>query len=347
MKPFATVLGVLLGLLLAFIVQAAALETAVVEEQVLPEVFVVDATIEAVKRATLAAETTGRIKAIYFDVDDVVAQGEVLLHFTDKEQRARLARAEAAKEEIEVRLREAEAEHGRVTAVYARKLVAKSALDKAVANLKAARQRLKATEADVRQAREQLAYTVVRAPYAGIVVKRHVNTGERVRPGTPLMTGFSLDKLRATASVPQSVVEAVRRHGRVIITLAGKPPVLSEDITVYPYADAVSHGFTVRAQLSSLPAGVYPGMFAKAAFVVGEQPYRLVPARAVVHRSEVTAVYVVDEQGRVGFRAVRLGRSPKDGRLVVLAGLEIGEQVALDPVRAGVRLKEQRAVVSR
>jgi len=325
---------------------AGPLAVATVEQQVKPEIFVTDALIEAVHQATLAAETTGRIKQIFFDVDDVVAQGDVLLRFTDKEQQAGLARAEAGKKEAIARLTQAQAEHTRIKSVFARKLVARSALDKSSADLKAAEQRVKAAEADLKKARQQLEYTVVRAPYAGIVVKRHVSVGERVRPGTPLMTGFSLAELRATTSVPQSMVAAVRQHGEVSISIDHVGSVISKDITVYPYADAASHNFTVRAELSSVPAGFYPGMFAKAYFVIGEKPRLLVSARAVVHRSEVTAVYVVDAQGQVGFRAVRIGQSfvnEAGGNAVeVLAGLEAGEQVALAPVKAGVLLKTQR-----
>jgi len=235
--------------------------------------------------------------------------------------------------------------------VFARKLVAKSAVDKSSADLKAAQQRVKAAEADIKKAQEQLEYTVIRAPYAGIVVKRLVNVGERVSPGTPLMTGFSLDKLRATSSVPQSVVAAVRKHGEVSITIDnGQPapglPIVSKDITVYPYADETSHNFTVRAELPSVPEGFYPGMFAKALFVIGETSRLLVPSSAVVHRSEVTAVYVLDDKGRVSFRAVRIGKQFDDvaGKTIeILAGLSEGEQVALEPVKAGVLLKTQRA----
>jgi len=325
---------------------AGSLTVATVEQRLKPEIFVADALIEAVHQATLAAETTGRIKQIFFDVDDVVAQGDILLRFTDKEQQAGLARAEAGQKEAVARLTQAQAEHSRIKSVFARKLVARSALDKSSADLKAAEQRVKAAEADLKKADQQQKYTVVRAPYAGIVVKRHVNVGERVRPGTPLMTGFSLAKLRATTSVPQSMVAAVRQYGEVRISIDHADAVISKEITVYPYADAASHNFTVRAELSSVPAGFYPGMFAKAYFVIGEKPRLLLPVRAVVHRSEVTAVYVVDAQGLVGFRAVRIGQSFADevaGEAVeVLAGLEVGEQVALDPVKAGAQLKKQR-----
>jgi hypothetical protein len=166
------------------------------------------------------------------------------------------------------------------------------------------------------------------------------------------MTGFSLAKLRATSSVPQSVVAAVRKHGEVSISIDHaqqeiSPSIISKDITVYPYADETSHNFTVRAEFSSVPEGFYPGMFAKALFVIGETSRLLVPASAVVHRSEVTAIYIMNAQGDVSFRAVRIGKQFNDdvaGQTIeVLAGLSEGEQVALDPVKAGVLLKTQRA----
>ncbi|HEX22947.1 MAG TPA: biotin/lipoyl-binding protein, partial [Chromatiales bacterium] len=88
-------------------------ETATVGEQTVAEVYVADAVIEAVNRATIAAETSGRIEKIYVDVDDEVTKGAVLLRFSDKEQRARLAQAEAKQREAEARLREAEVEYER------------------------------------------------------------------------------------------------------------------------------------------------------------------------------------------------------------------------------------------
>ncbi|MCF6211665.1 MAG: efflux RND transporter periplasmic adaptor subunit [Gammaproteobacteria bacterium] len=325
-------------------------ETATVSEQAVAEVYVADAVIEAVNRATIAAETSGRIKEIYFDVDDEVTQGDVLLRFSDKEQRARLAQAEAKQREAEARLREAEVEYERVKKVFARKLVSQAALDKASANLKATRQRVSAARASVKQAREQLNYTVVRAPYAGIVVERHVEVGEMARPGTLLMTGFSLQQLRASASVPQSVMSAVRKIRKASISLRDPlqpgeriAEVVAQKVTIYPYADEKTHDFKVRLQLPQNHASYYPGMFVKAVFEIGSTQKLLVPAQAVVHRSEVTAVYVMDENDRVSFRQVRVGGRLIEGdQLEALAGLTAGERVALDPVHAGVMLKEQR-----
>jgi RND family efflux transporter MFP subunit len=186
---------------------------------------------------------------------------------------------------------------------------------------------------------------VVRAPYSGVVTERHVEVGELAKPGQPLMSGISLEHLRVLSHVPQFYVEAVRRlkQAQVYRLVDGaEQPVPVERLRVFPYAEPESHAFKVRAWLPQGVSGLYPGMLVKVGFVVGERERLVVPASAVVHRSELTAVYVLDEQGRLAFRQVRVGPRVGEHR-VVLAGLEAGERVAVDPQAAAVAYKRQRA----
>jgi hypothetical protein len=89
---------------------------------------------------------------------------------------------------------------------------------------------------------------------------------------------------------------------------------------------------------------VRSGTFVKVAFDVGETRQLLVPRRAVIHRSELTAVYVVGGDGAVGLRQVRVGQTRSNDMIEVLAGLEEGENVVLDPVAGGLALKERQAL---
>jgi len=307
-----------------------ALKTADASRQVVAREQVVDGVLEAVFQSTVSAQTSGRITEVLVDVDDYVTKGDVIVRFRDKEQQAALKAAKA-------RAEEARATFNRIKDLLNKKLVSKAEYDKAEATLKSA-------NAGLEQAQEQLEHTVVRAPYSGIVVKRHVEPGETANPGQPLMTGLSLEKLRAIAEVPQSHIDSVRKiqRARVILPTQGNLSVEGTKLTISPYADPVSHTFNVRVDLPEGQHGVYPGMFAKVAFVTGEEEQLLIPAQAVVHRSEVTGVYVIDGK-QISFRQIRVGRDLGNGQLEVLAGLDAGEKVALDPIRAGVMLKEMRA----
>jgi RND family efflux transporter MFP subunit len=289
---------------------------------------VLDAIIEAVHQATISAQTSGRVVKINVDVDDTVNKGDVLIQFRDKEQRASFNAARA-------NLEEARAEFKRVQDIYAKKLVARAALDRADARFKAAKARYD-------QANEALENTVVRAPYSGIVVKRHIELGELARPGQKLMTGLSLEALRAKVALPQDMVSVVREQSKAMAIMKNGQRITATKITVSPYADPDSHTFQVRIDLPQADLGVYPGMFIKVAFVTGIAKRLLIPASAIAQRSEVKAVYVVDDKNQLRFRQVRVGSYiPASNSYEILAGLEEGENVMLDPVAAAARLKQQ------
>jgi RND family efflux transporter MFP subunit len=324
--------------------KALPFDTATVGYETVPEERVFDAVVEAVQQSTVSAQTSGRIVQLNFDVDDFVNKGDVILRFTDIEQRARLEAAQANLDEAKARLAQAQEDYERTKNIYAKKLVAKATMDKATAELKAAKARLEAGQAGVQAAQEQLDHTVVKAPYSGIVVKRHVEIGETANVGQPLMTGLSLEHLRATVALPQSYVSKVRAHGKASVVLPTDGKRLEIDqLTVFPYADPMTHDFKVRINLPANIPGVYPGMLIKIGFLTGEHKRLLAPTNSVVYRGEVTGIYVVDPDGQVGFRQVRVGRIYDGNRIEVLAGLQDGDRIALDPINAGVYLKKQRA----
>lgn len=299
---------------------------------------VFDGTVEAVDQATVSAQTSGRVAEIYYDVDDFVEAGAPIMRFTDTEQRAALDAARAALGEAEARAAEAESEFARISAMFENGTVARARFEQAQANRAAAAARLEAANAGLMNAEEQLEYTVVRAPYAGIVSRRHVAVGELVRPGAPLMSGLSLERVRVVVDVPQSMLDPIREIGKAAVYV-GERMISAESLTFFPVADAATNTFRVRASLPAGAATLYPGTFVKIGFVIGETERMLVPASALVQRSELTAVYVVGED-LVTLRQIRTGRRYGD-RIEVLAGLAAGETVAADPVAAGVYLQER------
>jgi RND family efflux transporter MFP subunit len=339
-------IAVFASLLLAGIAQAGtALEFVSARLIKVPSERVFDGVVEAVRQSTVSSRISGTIRSVHFDVNDYVEKGEVLVRFRDAEQRARMARSEANLREAKARVAEAEAEYKRIRKVFAKKLVSESVMDKAAAARDAARARLQAAKAAVAEAREQLEYTVVKAPYSGIVTLRHAEVGETVQVGQALLTGLSLDELRVSVEVPQTVVDAVRHHEQAFILPQrnGGDRVKAERLTFFPYADPVAHTFRVRAYLPLGTPELYPGMLVKAAFVTGEESLLLIPDMAVMRRGEVSGIYVPDEKGRLSMRFVRVGRLVGKEMREVVSGLEAGERVALDPLKAALALKKQRA----
>ncbi len=306
-----------------------------------PRVYHLDGVVEAVNASTVAAQTNGQVKEVLFDVDDLVEAGSVIVVIDDSQQQAALAAARARLKQAQAQLADAEKEYQRTLRVYRKKVVPKATMDKARAARDQARAAVEAARAAVRQAEQQLAYTRVKAPYTGIVTRRLIEVGEVAAPGKPLMSGISLENLRLIVDVPQSLIEAVR-HERAGAVRIGDRWVDTEKVTIFPVADPVTDTFRVRLQLPKGMPGVYPGMYLKAAVSVGLRRVLVVPPQAVVFRSEVIGVYVVDAKGRVSLRHVRVGKPLVDGRYVVLSGLSAGERVATDPQAAVRLLIEQR-----
>jgi RND family efflux transporter MFP subunit len=299
-----------------------------------------DGTVEAVNQATLAAQTAGRVSALEYDVDQQVAAGAVLVRIRSTEQVSGLAQAEAALREAQAREVEAEGQYRRIADMYQRKVVAKATYDDAVASRASAAARLEAARAGVQSAREGVDYTIVRAPYAGVVTARHVQLGESVAPGMPLVTVAGFGTLRVVADVPQSLMSQARTARRAIV-YAGDRRIDSAALTFFPAAQA-GGTFRVRVELPAGIDGLAPGMYVRVGLATGEATSLEVPATAVVERSELRAVYVVAPDGGVRLRQVRLGRE-RDGRYEVLAGLVAGDVIALDPSAAATALHRQAA----
>ncbi|MGM0554415.1 MAG: efflux RND transporter periplasmic adaptor subunit [Pseudomonadota bacterium] len=331
-------------LLLPFAAQAELpFETATAERQTIAQERILDGRVEAVQRSTISAQTSGRIREIYVDVDDFVETDELLVRVSDTEQQARVSQAEGDLAEARARFNEARSEFERIRDVFDRGVVSRSEFDRAEAALESARARLRSAEGRVEEAREQLGYTEVYAPYSGIVTERHVEVGESVSPGSPLLSGISLNQLRVAVDVPQRLIHNVRERRSAEVLLNGDR-VTAESLTIFPYADPASSTFRIRVNLpEQQDLSLFPGMFVKTAFVVDDVERLLVPVEAVVYRSEVVAVYVVDDEDRVAFRQVRVGRE-HDGMVEIHGGLNDGERVALDPVHAQIYLKEHQQV---
>jgi len=320
-----------------------------VQYQTVPRYQTFDARIEAIRRATVSAETNGVISEINFDVDDYVKAGSVLLRITDVSTRAKLSGVEANVSEAQAQYNVAKIEFDRIEKVYQQKLVSQSAYDKADAELKAALQRLTAAKSKVKEVLEQLRYTVVKAPFSGVVAQRHVELGELAKVGQPLMSGYDANEFRAVTDIPQSMVGLIRTAKQASIQLgADQAEVLaSTQITVFPEADPATHTYHVRVKLPNVPAGIYPGHLVKIQFAVGEQQKLQIPLDAVVLRSELQAVYVViPAQGKtaehITLRQIRIGKHNPNKTVDVLAGLNPGETIALDPIQAAVYLKEMQ-----
>lgn len=303
--------------------------------------FALEANIEAVNEATISAQTSGRIKAIMVDINDYVEKGQLLIQLRNKQQKAAFDRAQAQLKQAKALSSDAQSTLKRSEALFQQGGISKGRFDNIKAQAVSLAAAVKASQALLKQAKEQLDYTQIRAPYAGIVKNRHVRVGESVNPGKPVMTGLSLSQLRAVANIPQRFAPHLNKElQKQFQIIHGDQTIKAKKVVLFPYADKLSHSFKVRVEFD-VPSNnqtktkntnnqqLFPGMWVKLNIPMGSKTLMPIPKSAVMHKGELSSVYVLTEKGPK-LRQIRLGETVGSEKINVLAGLRKGETIALD-----------------
>lgn len=318
---------------------ATPLATAVAESRTAGNDTSYDAVVEAVRQTTIAAQVAGAIVQLDVKAGDTVKAGQVLVRIDARAALQNAASGDATVAAARASLDVATKDYERQKQLFDKNYISQAALERAEAQYKATQAQVSAQLAQAGAAHTEAGLSVIRAPYAGVVSEVPVSLGDMALPGRPLLTIYDPRALRITAAVPQSAAQqAAMANTR--IELPGLPATQRWQqptaVTALPAADPGTHTQQLRLDLPGTLTGVAPGSFARAWLNLkgGSDARILVPPQAIVRRSELTALYVVDDQGHARLRQVRIGRSVGD-RVEVLSGLSGGERVALDPQAAG------------
>ena len=312
----------------------AASASVVVQSREVDLGFPVEAIVEAVRQATVAAQVAGRILEVRADAGQRVKQGELLMRIDAREAAGSDAAAKAT-------LAQARAAYERTKNLHAQKFVSQAALDQAAAAWKAA-------EGSAVSSGAGLSHGNVLAPISGVVAQRHAEAGEMATPGKPLITLFDPKGMRVIASLPQYRLAELKKSPRARIELPESGRWIDvQRIEILPTVDARSHTATARLYLAENVEGVVPGAYARAHFTVGQAKKLTIRPAAVLRRGDVTAVYVLEDKGAARLRQVRLGEAVAGGELEVLAGINPGERVSLTPQKTGIESKAAAPAATR
>jgi len=329
---------------------AAAVATASAEVPVVPVgqaagtgVYVADGTVQAIRQSVVSAQVSGRVLQLLVRVGDTVVAGQVVARLDNREWVAAEAASSAAILEAQANLARAESDLKRTQELARRNFVSAAALDQSESQGKALRARGESLQASSRAAGATRSHALIAAPYAGVVAATHIEVGDMAMPGKPVVTIFEPGRMRVVSHVSEARMDSVGA------SVSKAPPVVEIDgrrlsgmqTAIVPVADPVTRTTEIRIDLPENVAAV-PGQFARTYFSLAmpltmpNSSSRLsIPEAAVLRRGELTAVYV-RTGGRFQLRQIRLGEALPDGNVEVLAGLKAGENVALDPVRAGI-----------
>ena len=301
--------------------------------------YAAEAVVEAMRQTVVSSQVQGAIIQLAVKAGDAVRAGQLLARIdaraADQAVAASTAQADAARAELEVARRD----FARQKQLFEQHYISQAAYDRADAQFKTAQAQSNAQLAQTGVLRTQSGFYTLNAPYAGLIADVPVTQGDMAMPGRPLLTVYDPGALRVSASVPQAVLSRLSANQPVRIEFPGLPEAqrwqTATRVTFLPVADAATHTVQVRLDLPARLTGLTPGMYASVRLPLtqGERQRLYLPRNATFRRAELSAVYVVDPQGRPLLRQVRLGAVMGE-EVEVLSGVSANERVAQDPLAA-------------
>lgn len=279
--------------------------------------------VAPVQGVTLAADMPGVVERIAFESGAGVAAGRPLVYLDARQEQARLASAEAARDLAKSNLE-------RSKSLLEKQLVAQSDFDQSAALARQA-------EALVNEVRAAIERKVIRAPFAGVTGIREVNLGQYVSSGDPIVPLQSLDPVYVDFAVPQQHVGALRAGQAVsVVADSGAGPLATGRITaINPVADAATRNVRVQATFSNPYRRLRPGMYVSVRVDLGSRKSVVaVPATSINYAPYGNSVFIIEElKGPDGkpYRGVRqqfvkLGTARGD-LVAILGGVEPGQEL--------------------
>jgi len=322
------------------------------------------------RRATVAAKITARVVDVYVDEGMSVTEGQLLARLDDSDAERRLQAARAQRdataaqiENLKVNLANAEREYRRQEELGKEGFASVQALDLACtaaeslrAQVAATEEQVKAADAQIAMARQDVDNCTVRAPFAGVVVSKDAQRGEMVSPisagggftRTGIATIVDMESIEVEVDVNESYIARVVAGQQVEAVLDAYPDwrIPAKVRTVIPTADRQKATVKVRISFDKLDPRILPDMGVKVSFLAGEQAAGRAAAKAVVPRDAARTldgkpVVFLVRAGVLERRAVSLGLEI-GGDVEVTAGLAPGDMVVVEgpaELRDGQRVK--------
>lgn len=309
------------------------------------------------EQAIVASRASGVAARRLVDIGDKVAAGDVLLVIDAPEIAQELARAKAAVQQTRARLDLARVNAERADQLVKQGHVSEQQRDERIANERVAVADLAAAEAEVQRLTEVQGFLTVRAPFAGTVVARAVERGDRIsasdsQPSAPLFRIARIDELRVELDVPQTDALKIRIGNGAKVVFSELPGEVFNAKVVRRAGVIDQASSTMRAELAManpeerIPAGL-TGIVTLD--VARDRVPVTVPTNTLVTRDGRQKVAVVEGEDEVVFRPVTVGRDFGE-RIEIVSGLEPSDRVILAPnalLREGDKVAVTMATVSR
>jgi multidrug efflux system membrane fusion protein len=305
--------------------------TAVVAENG-TEQWTLSGEVRARYETRLAFRLAGQMVARKVEVGDLVKTGQTVavLDGRDAQLAESSARAQLAKAESEASL--ADADLRRYAELRTKNFISQAEYDRREAQARQAREQAAAARAQASQARNQVGYTTLVTPHAGVITALEAEAGQVLTAGQTVARLARPEQLEIAVSVPEHRLEAFRKATEYEIRLWSAPGRTwrGKVRELSPVADAASRTYAARIALEGEDRALAIGMTAELRVRTSGDSLPQIPLSALFHRDGKPAVWVLEDD-RVRLVEVTAG-DVSGNSVAITAGLRSGQRV----VTAGV-----------
>lgn len=274
-----------------------------------------NATLEVDKDADIVSRVSGLVKTIAVEEGDAVEAGAVLLEIENDEYKHRVTLASAKTQNLKSKRDRLKALTDDLVSAQERE-TAETDYNTAVAEMELAKL--------------SLSYTTVRAPFAGKIVQRMVDPGQKVGSDTPVFHLSDFRSLLAKVYVPSKEFKNLKIDQGVNLVLDSSKEVMKGRIKlVSPIIDPATGTIKITVEVSDYPANTRPGDFSEVQVITDTHPnVVLVPRFAVITDHDEQVVFIATEDDTAERRPVEIGYTDDD-HAEITSGIKVGERVVV------------------
>lgn len=273
-------------------------------------------TVEAVEQAEISSKITGNILEITVDLGSRIKKGDLLVRLGAGEISAQVQQANAQLEQAKRNLTREE------------KLLKKNAATPETVN--SLKDTVRIAQASFLESQTMLNYTIISAPFDGIVTQKPANAGDLATPGKPLLRIEGENNLQILTDIPEAMINTIQTGDVLQAKIPATNSIVSGVVTeISPIADPSSRTTPIKIKINAGPQ-LRSGQFARVTLALENTETYAIPQGAILPYGQLERVFVI-QSGHAQLRLVRTGVTlpETDGqqRVEILSGLSEGEKV--------------------
>ncbi|WP_028110318.1 efflux RND transporter periplasmic adaptor subunit [Ferrimonas futtsuensis] len=265
------------------------------------ELVSLPATLEPAEQAELAFRVAGPVQSVLVHQGQRVRKGEVLMHLDPHDFDVQVAEYQARLAEARAQARQAQQEHARVAAADNDDAIARVELDRANTAVERTAAAVTIVEQRLQMMQDALGYSVLTAPFDGVVSRVSIEAHEQAIPAMSVLTLHGEAGYQIRLDLPEQLAHRADIGMKAALRLNDHPEEFEAELAEISHsASLMSRTFQVTATLDRQPQGAWPEQtgLMTLALPLERHPGFLLPSSAV--QSQEGAVYVcVIDNGRV------------------------------------------------